>query len=126
MPTVPTTRATTRAAPGFWSDAWRRFRRKPFAMLALVYVALLGVVALAAPVIVGTKPVACRYKGSVYFPCLGYLHPRLENPVFRRDKFRHPFYKSLQEKDPQSWAIYPLIYENRCHEHSSDGRAEGG
>jgi len=112
MPTVPTARAKTRAAPGFWSDAWRRFRRKPFAMLALAYVVLLGVVALAAPAIVGTKPVVCRYKGSIYFPCLGYLHPRLENPVFRRDKFRHPFYKSLQEKDPQSWAIYPLIYQD--------------
>jgi len=112
MPIVPTTRAATRAAPGFWSDAWRRFRRKPFAMLALAYVVLLGVVALAAPAIVGTKPVVCRYKGSVYFPCLGYLHPRLENPVFRRDKFRYPFYKSLQEKDPSSWAIYPLIYQD--------------
>jgi ABC-type dipeptide/oligopeptide/nickel transport system permease subunit len=81
-------------------------------MAGLIYVILLGVIALTAPAIVGTKPIVCRYKGRVYFPCLGYLHPRLENPVFRRDKFRNPFYKSLQEKDPQSWAIYPLIYQD--------------
>ena len=112
MPTVPASRGKVRAAPGFWSDAWRRFRRKPFAMAGLVYVVLLGIVALTAPLIVGTKPVVCRYKGHVYFPCLGYLHPRLENPIFRRDRFRNPFYKSLQEKDPQSWAIYPLIYQD--------------
>jgi ABC-type dipeptide/oligopeptide/nickel transport system permease subunit len=110
--TVPATRGKTRAAPGFWSDAWRRFRKKPFAMAGLVYVVLLGIVALTAPVIVGTKPVVCRYKGNIYFPCLGYLHPRLENPIFRRDRFRNPFYKSLQEKDPNSWAIYPLIYQD--------------
>lgn len=100
------------AAVGFWGDAWRRFRKKPPAMIALGYVILLGIVALAAPAIVGTKPIICKYKGRIYFPCLGYLHPRLENPIFRRDRFRNPFYKSLQEKDPESWAIYPLIYQD--------------
>jgi len=112
IPTATAPRGKVRPAPGFWSDAWRRFCRKPFAMAGLIYVVLLGVVALAAPAIVGTKPVICRYRGNIYFPCLGYLHPRLENPIFRRDKFRNPFYKSLQEKDPQSWAIYPLIYQD--------------
>jgi peptide/nickel transport system permease protein len=81
-------------------------------MIALGYVLLLAIVAIAAPAIVGTKPIICRYKGQVYFPCLGYLHPRLENPIFRADKFRNPFYKSLAEKDPESWAIYPLIYQD--------------
>jgi peptide/nickel transport system permease protein len=99
-------------AAGFWGDAWRRFRRKTVPMIALGYVILLGIVAIAAPAIVGTKPIVCRYKGRVYFPCLGYLHPRLENPIFRADKFRNPFYKSLQEKDPNSWAIYPVIYQD--------------
>src|SRR5262245_349432 len=114
-PAPVTTAAAAQAAAvagGFWGDAWRRFRKKPFAMLALGYVVLLGLVALAAPAIVGTKPIVCRYQGRYYFPCLGYLHPRLENPVFRRDRFRNPFYASLQSKDPQSWAIYPLIYQD--------------
>jgi peptide/nickel transport system permease protein len=111
-PTATAPRGKARAAPGFWGDAWRRFRKKPIAMIALGYVLLLGMVALAAPAIVGTKPIVCRYKGHIYFPSLGYLHPRLENPIFRRDKFRNPFYKSLQEKDPASWAVYPLIYQD--------------
>lgn len=81
-------------------------------MLALAYVILLGLVAIGAPAIVGTKPIICKYKGRIYFPCLGYFHPRLENPVFRRNRFRNPFYKSLRNKDPNSWAIYPLIYQD--------------
>jgi peptide/nickel transport system permease protein len=112
QPALPTAGAKAPAAAGFWGDAWVRFRRKPLAMLALGYVILLGLVALGAPLIVGTKPVICRYKGTIYFPCLGYLHPRLENPIFRRDRFRIPFYASLREKDPQSWAVYPLIYQD--------------
>lgn len=122
-PTAPVTRATA-AAGGFWGDAWRRFRKKTVPMIALGYVILLAIVAIFAPAIVGTKPVICQYKGRVYFPCLGYLHPWLENPVFRRDKFRNPFYKSLQEKDPNSWAVYPLIYqdpERRVGKEEADG-----
>jgi peptide/nickel transport system permease protein len=111
-PTVPVPVASAPTAAGFWGDAWRRFRKKTVPMIALGYVVLLGFVALFAPAIVGTKPIICQYKGRVYFPCTGYLHPRLENPIFRRDRFRNPFYKSLQEKDPQSWAIYPLIYQD--------------
>jgi peptide/nickel transport system permease protein len=112
-PTAPVTRAKAAAAGGgFWGDAWRRFRKKTVPMIALGYVILLGLIAIFAPAIVGTKPIICRYKGRIYAPCLGYVHPWLESPVFRRDKFRNPFYKSLQEKDPQSWAIYPLIYQD--------------
>src|SRR5262245_1206121 len=76
---------------GFWGGAWRRYRRKPVAMFALGYIVFLTLVALGAPVLVGTKPIVCRYQGRIYFPCLGYFHPSLENPIFRRDKFRIPF-----------------------------------
>jgi peptide/nickel transport system permease protein len=99
-------------AAGFWADAWRRFRRKPPAMIALVYVGLMFVAALAAPLIIGTKPIICKYNGRIYFPFVALWHPRLENPVFARDRFRLPFSKSLREKDPESWAIYPLIYQD--------------
>ena len=117
-PLVPPTavpkslQAKAAAAAGFWSDAWRRFRRKPPAMVALVYVGLMFVVALAAPLIIGTKPIVCKYQGKLYFPFVAYWHPRLENSVFARDKFRIPFAKSLKEKDPDSWAIYPLVYQD--------------
>jgi ABC-type dipeptide/oligopeptide/nickel transport system permease subunit len=111
-PIVPVAKVAARAAPGFWGDAWRRFRKKTVPMIALGYVLFLALIALFAPVIVGTKPIVCKYKGRIYFPCVGYLHARFENPIFRRDRFRNPFYKSLQEKDPNSWAIYPLIYQD--------------
>ncbi|MCE9526398.1 MAG: ABC transporter permease [Planctomycetales bacterium] len=115
-PVIPVAAATKSqrpiAAAGFWADAWRRFRRKPPAMIALVYVVLMFVVAFAAPLIIGTKPVVCKYNGRIYFPFVGYWHPRLENSVFARDRFRIPFAKSLREKDPESWAIYPLIYQD--------------
>ena len=114
-PPSPSAKSHQAAAPrpvGFWRDAWRRFRRKPQAMLALAYVVCLLLVGLLAPVLVGTKPIVCRYKGNLYFPCLGYLHPRLENPIFKRDKFRVPFSKSMKLKDPESWAVYPLVYQD--------------
>ena len=101
---------TPQSGAGFWRDAWRRFRRKPPAMVALIYVVALGLVTAAAPAIVGTRPIVCRYHGRLYFPSLYYFHPSLENPIFRRDRFRIPFYKSLQQKDPDRWAVFPLVY----------------
>ena len=34
--------------------------------------------------IVGTKPIVCKYKGHIYFPCLGYYARSWENPIFRQ------------------------------------------
>lgn len=82
------------------------------AVCALLYVMTLGLVALLSPAIAGTKPVACRYKGEVYFPALGYFLPQWENPVFFRDKFRKIYPRNLREKDPESWAIWPLVYQD--------------
>jgi len=81
-------------------------------MLALGFVLLLFLIALTAPMIVGTKPVVCRYKGRIYFPCLGYYHASWENPIFRKDRFRNRYAKNLLKKDPQSWAIWPLVYQD--------------
>jgi len=97
---------------GFWSETWRRFRRQRLAMIALCYVVFLGIVAIFAPAIVGTKPIVCKYKGSIYFPCLGYFNRSWENVVFYRDRFRGNYAKHLKEKDPNSWAIWPLVYQD--------------
>ena len=67
---------------GFWGEAWARYRRMPLAMAGLVFVGLMATVALLAPVIAGTKPVVCRYKGRIYFPCLAYYNRSLEPVVF--------------------------------------------
>jgi peptide/nickel transport system permease protein len=98
-------------SPGFWRESWRRFRRDRIALLALAGVAFLALVALAAPLIVGTRPIVCRYKGELHFPFLAYYHEGWESPVFDA-RFRRSYPISLARKDPESWAIWPLVYQD--------------
>ena len=102
----------TKPSQGFWSDAWQRYRRRPIGMLALGLVVFLAIVALFAPAIAGTKPVVCRYKGNIYFPCLGYFNRSWEAPIFTKDKFRGTYPTNLEQKDSQSWAVWPLIFQD--------------
>lgn len=97
---------------GFWREAWRRFRSRKLSMAALAFVLSLFLVAIFAPVIAGTKPIVCKYKGSIYFPCLGYFNRGWENSVFFRDRFRGIYPENLKQKDPESWAIWPLVYQD--------------
>jgi peptide/nickel transport system permease protein len=97
---------------GFWAEAWRQFRQRRLAMAALCYVGFLVLVALLAPAIAGTKPVVCRYKGKLYFPALAYFNPAWENPIFFKDRFRKLYPENLKKKDPKSWAIWPLLYQD--------------
>jgi peptide/nickel transport system permease protein len=115
------TRQTQRDAPndmatapsrGFWGEAWVRFRQRKLAMTGLYFVVFLAVVAVFAPAIAGTKPIVCRYKGSLYFPAMGYFNRRWENPIFFRDKFRKVYPQNLKDNDPDSWAIWPLVYQD--------------
>jgi peptide/nickel transport system permease protein len=109
---IPPVAVTPTKSPGYWSDVWHRFRRRRLAMLALGFVGFLCLVALLAPAIVGTKPIVCRYKGNIYFPAMAYFNPKWENPVFYRDKFRRRYPENLQAKDPNSWAIWPLVFQD--------------
>jgi peptide/nickel transport system permease protein len=81
-------------------------------MAALVYVAFMLLVAALSPAIAGTKPIVVKYKGEIYFPALGYFKRGWENPVFRTDRFRNVYPVNLKEKDPESWAIWPLVYQD--------------
>jgi peptide/nickel transport system permease protein len=113
-PDAPNAAAVTSTAPsvGFWREAWRRFRKRRLAMLALAYVVALMLVALFAPLIAGTKPIVCRYKGHLYFPALGYYNSSWENRIFAKDRFRGRYAENLQANDPDSWAIWPLVYQD--------------
>ncbi|MCR9119557.1 MAG: ABC transporter permease, partial [bacterium] len=99
-------------ARSFWAEAWLRFRRRRIGMIALLYTLVLVVVAVTAPMIAGTKPIVCQYKGNLYFPFLGYYVQSWENPIFFKDKFRKRYPKNLKKKDPESWAIWPLVYQD--------------
>ena len=72
----------------------------------------MATVAVFSPAIAGTKPVICKYKGSIYFPAMYYFNRAWENPIFRKDRFRNNYYESLKKKDPDSWAIWPLVYQD--------------
>ena len=109
------------------AQAWRQFRRRKLAMTALGYVSFLVVVALLAPAIAGTKPIVCNYKGKLYFPALAYFNESWENPVFFKDRFRKIYPKNLKTKDPESWAVWPLLYQDpyrRIREDEWEGQPE--
>jgi len=108
----PTQQRQARPSRGFWAEAWGRYRRRPLAMAALGFVGFLVTVALLAPAIAGTKPVICRYKGQLSMPCLGYFHRAWEPTVFARDRFRGTYPRNLVEKDPDSWAVWPLFFQD--------------
>jgi peptide/nickel transport system permease protein len=110
---IPPTEAATGPPPvGYWGEVWRHFRRRKLAMIALAFVVFLCLVALFAPMIAGTKPIICKYKGRIYFPCMGYYVRSWENPIFRKDRMLHHYPTRLKELDPESWAIYPLVYQD--------------
>lgn len=99
-------------SPGGWSDLWRRLRARPLALSAAGFIVFLVAVAVFAPAIAGTKPILCRYKGRLYMPCLAYFSRSLEPAVFTRDRFRGTYPANLREKDPNSWAIWPLVFQD--------------
>ncbi len=101
-----------RGSAGFWRETWRRFRQRRLAMAGLYFFLLMMVAAVLSPAIAGTRPLMCRYKGQIYFPAMAYYYPRWENPIFLKDNFRRVYPKSLKEKDPQSWAVWPLVYQD--------------
>ncbi len=100
------------ASRGFWGEAWQRFRRRKLGMAAMLFVVFLCLVATFAPMIVGTKPIVCKYQGKIYFPAMGYYVRSWENPIFRKDRFRNTYPKNLKKKDPESWALWPLVYQD--------------
>ena len=104
-----------RAAPagrGFLRETWRRFRRDRFALAGFVFVAALAVLALAAPLIAGTKPIVCRFRGEIHFPFLAYYRSEWEPRIFIREGIHLAYPVNLARKDPESWAVFPPIYQD--------------
>jgi peptide/nickel transport system permease protein len=100
------------ASRGYWPEVWRNYRKRPLAVMALIYVGILALIGIFAPAIAGTKPIVCYYKGHLYFPVMSYFNRRWENEIFYRDRFRQRYPQNLMEKDPNSWAIWPLVFQD--------------
>lgn len=107
-------------SPGFWEETWKRFRRRRLAMAALIGVGFLCLVAIFSPLIAGTRPIACSYKGQIYFPCLYYFNSAWQNAIFTKDGFRGRFHDSLKSRDPESWAIWPLNFNDPLYRVTED------
>ncbi|MEN1679534.1 MAG: ABC transporter permease [Planctomycetota bacterium] len=108
----PTTDNASRPSAGFWLETWRGFRKRRLAVAALGFVLLLGTLAVASPFIAGVKPIAMSYKERLYFPALGYFARGWERPVQPADDFFGRYDEELFAKDPESWAIWPPIYQD--------------
>lgn len=106
-------------SPGFWKESWKRFRVRKLPMIALGFVVFLSIVAILSPAIVGTKPLVCKYQGKIYFPCMGYFSPKWE-ATFSGAPFFKRYPKVLKEVDPDSWAIWPLNYNDPARAVSDD------
>ncbi|WP_231739638.1 ABC transporter permease [Thalassoglobus polymorphus] len=106
-------------SPGFWKEAWGQFRQRKLAMTALAFVLFLALVAFFSPAIVGTKPIIAKYKGNLYFPAMGYFSPSWE-AVFTKDHFQKRYPNTLKEKDPESWAIWPLNFNDPTRQVEED------
>lgn len=97
---------------GFWKETWRRFLSRKEAVIALGLVSILALIAILSPAIAGTKPIVCKYKGKLYFPAMSYFNESWENPIFQKDRFRKRYPLNLPKKDPQSWAVWPLSFND--------------
>src|SRR5690606_20544398 len=96
-----------------WADVWRRYRKRKLSLLALIYVVLMFLVAVLSPAIAGTKPVVVKYKGEITFPALGYFRPAWEDGTKVATDMRKRYSPvKLKERDPQSWAIWPLVFQD--------------
>jgi peptide/nickel transport system permease protein len=102
-----------RKSRGYWGDVWHRYRRRPMGMIALAYVIGLMLVAICSPAIVGTKPVLVSYKGHWYAPALGYFYAPWEDRMTVATELRKRYSPiKIKEKDPDSWAIWPLFFQD--------------
>jgi peptide/nickel transport system permease protein len=83
------------------------------AMTALVYVAIMALVAIFSPALIGVKPLLVKYKGSLSMPALGYFHRGWESRQRVAQEMRKRYSPDdLKANDPDSWAIYPLLYQD--------------
>ncbi|MEX2173636.1 MAG: ABC transporter permease [Pirellulaceae bacterium] len=97
---------------GFWGEVWRRYRKGALGVAALIYVALLSLTAVLSPAIAGTKPVICKYKGSISMPCLGYFYQPWEDTQLVAQEMRKRYTPKKFEAEPGSWAIWPLVFQD--------------
>ena len=111
--TSASARKTVVRSRGYWAETWRRYCRNPPAVLAMLYVIFTAIVAICSPMIAGTKPVVCRYKGELYFPCIGYFYRAHELATQVQKDMRGRYSpQKFAELDEKSWVVWPLFFQD--------------
>ncbi len=119
------------AAPksrGFWGEAWLRFRRRKLSMTALCYRGVPGPGGPASRRPSPARSLSLRStREASTFPRWVTSTTSWENPIFIKDRFRKIYPENLKKKDPESWAIWPLVYQDpyrRIRENEWPGQPE--
>ncbi len=96
---------------GYWARVWREFRKNRLAFGGLVFVIILFLIAIFAPLLANSRPYVYAEKGRVYFP-LFINYPELKDADLRADKHTGfkifpPIAYSYSEYDLNSIVIPP-------------------
>ncbi len=107
MPVLP-------KSTGFWTLAWRRYRRHVTGMVGLVSFVLLLATALFGHLLAGDKPIVCKYEGRIYFPAVVATFHKIPgaSSIYPMPKpFRFPMFESkvMVPLDKEGWAVWPPV-----------------
>jgi peptide/nickel transport system permease protein len=99
---------------GYWRSVWKHYRKHRGGMVGISIFAFLLVVAFCGNLIAGGLPIACRYKGTTYFPAVvATLHkvPGASYVVDMPKPFRFPQFNAKKQvpKDKEGWALWPPV-----------------
>ena len=116
----------------FWAKVWRRFRRSQQGMVGLVFVTVLLVLALLAPLLANDRPIVARYQGDTVFPAfttyvdawvpwqswrfrlqsweLGDMEPRYYPFSAHYPELEGQSWKEIADDPELTFAIWPLCF----------------
>ena len=107
-------KAKPEKSPGYWREAWRRYRGHRLGMFGLAIVLGLFLIGFLSPLLANDQPIVCKYDGAIYFP--GIVDTIRNIPfasrVIRKDKpFRFPSFNFKESFDAErgDWALWALV-----------------
>lgn len=86
------------AVSSYWSIVWWQFRQNRTAMFGLAFVLMMFMIAIFAPFIAGSKPIAMKWNGRWYVPA-----------IYESSDIRGMDYKLLRKTAPDIKVIMPPI-----------------
>jgi peptide/nickel transport system permease protein len=96
---------------GYWYRVWREFKKNRLALSGLIFVIILFLIALLAPLIANNKPYLYITDEKIYFP-LFYTYEELKNTDLRKEQYEGfkvfpPIFYSFSEYDLDAIVLPP-------------------